>query len=354
MNLQNQNGMVSFLVVMFISVLLVLITASFARVMTRELRQSTDSELSSKAYYAAESAVEDSLLDIRRNLNDPSKSLSDLNEDDCNPEEYTQFDSPVGYSCRLVTVEPNELIGELEPDNSRQFNLESMNNNKIKLEWHLQGQDYHNNTSSSFNIPFWNNNPNPNHPNSFAASDWPDETPPIMRLEIISHPENNSFNNNDIKQKVLFMRPQNSSIKNSSVAYNSISPGSGSTRNVRCVREVNNGNYACEITVVGVSRQDSHIVRIKPFYTGTNYRLKALNNNNEVGIPNNIIVIDATGYANDVFRRVQARVPLYSVDTFGQDYVLLSDDRICKRMRISRPPVVSQPEADTNTGCNIP
>lgn len=353
MNLGNQNGMVSFLVVMFISVLLVLITASYARVMTRELRQSTDSELSSKAYYAAESAIEESLLDIRSNLNDPSKSLSDLNQDNCDREEYNQFDTPTGYSCRLVSVAPNELTGSLEPDNSRQFNLEGISHNRIKLEWYQHGEDYMDNTGDFPDVPDSNDHPSPNYT---SPTNWPPETPPIMRMEIISYPENGPFETDEIRQKVLFMHPEDSQFKNSTAAYNPISPGSNSTKDVKCKKAVNNGDYACELTITGINvgggpNNISHVVRIKPFYTGTNYRLTALTGTNKVEIPGNTIIIDATGYANDVYRRLQARVPLHSVGTFGQDYVLLADEQVCKRMRVSRPPVVPNPEADHNTGC---
>ena len=59
MNRQSENGMVSIIVVMFTSLLLIIISVGFVRLMSQEETQASDNNLSQSAYDSAVSGVED-------------------------------------------------------------------------------------------------------------------------------------------------------------------------------------------------------------------------------------------------------------------------------------------------------
>jgi hypothetical protein len=60
--LRREGGFVSIIVCMIIMTILSLITIGFAQIMAREQRQALDRQLSSQAFYAAESGVNDALM----------------------------------------------------------------------------------------------------------------------------------------------------------------------------------------------------------------------------------------------------------------------------------------------------
>lgn len=332
-NLRDNRGLVSFLVVIFISILLVVITAAFVKIMSRDLRQATDNELSKRAFYAAEAGIEESLLDIRNAIE--NDNISAAEQKSCDQDTFG--DGTTGYSCRLVTFEPNILEGSLNAGSSRQFNLARISHDTIHVQWHEKTKDYPDNGQNNFSIP--NNNP--------PSAAWPNNTPPIMRIEVLSYPRK-TFNRNDIEQRVVFLRPRNGSFQ-ATAQLSDIQKGEG-MRVAYCDR--GKERYACSfaITHMNSSNNTNHFVRIKPLYNATHYGVEALSGGvygNSVPIPGNMAVIDVTGYANDVFRRLQAHIPLENVDTFGQDYVLLADDGLCKVMRVSK----IDRKASTNDGC---
>lgn len=335
MHLQDNRGLVSFLAVMFISVLLMMITASFVQIMSRELRQATDNELSTMAYYAAEAGVEDALRDIRQEIENDG-DLTGIASSDCQSNDWDFGQGDTGFSCRLITFAPNTLEGGLGADESRQISFVGAGNTKFRLQWHSRAEgDY----SAGAD---WSEYPD--EPNNPEAAGWQGDWPPIMRVEIISYPDE-AFEEEDVVQRVVFLRPDPDLVGGTSRDLGSIS--TGEIRGVSCRSD--EGNYACQYEIRGMDQSDvNHVVRLKPFYNDTNYRIEALDGlDNPVAMPGNEAVIDVTGYANDVFRRVQARVPLGGVDTFGQDYVLLADEGVCKVMRVSR----IEDSASTNDGC---
>ena len=59
MNRQSEKGMVSIIVVMFTSLLLIIISVGFVRLMSQEETQASDNNLSQSAYDSAVSGVED-------------------------------------------------------------------------------------------------------------------------------------------------------------------------------------------------------------------------------------------------------------------------------------------------------
>src|SRR5262245_1378660 len=108
---KNQKGMVSILVTMVIMIVVSLIVLGFAKIIRREERQSLDRQLSTQAFYAAESGINDAVKkisdDIKNNVTVPTKTS-------CDPDNHyttsNQLDgTTITYSCLLIDPTPNTL-----------------------------------------------------------------------------------------------------------------------------------------------------------------------------------------------------------------------------------------------------
>jgi hypothetical protein len=92
------------------------------------------------------------------------------------------------------------------------------------------------------------------------------------------------------------------------------------------------------------------ILRLRSRYAGTDYRLtfmSGLNGNGTVvNVPDGTATIDITAKAGDVFRRVVYKVPYKNGAASGLDYVIFSDQDVCKNFGVINGLIDS-----TSTGC---
>jgi Tfp pilus assembly protein PilX len=72
---QQERGVVSLFTVMFFTILVTVLTVGFVRIMINERRQSTDEDLTTRAYYAAESGVEDAKRALQQYYPNPTLQL---------------------------------------------------------------------------------------------------------------------------------------------------------------------------------------------------------------------------------------------------------------------------------------
>src|SRR5688572_29540682 len=114
-----QRGMVSILVTMLLMIVISLIVLGFAQVSRRNQRQATDRQLSSQAFYAAETGINDARNLIKGAL---ATSTTIPPKPDCTPGSgpaaafYGSLTpaldaaNNVAYSCLMVDPAPAELV----------------------------------------------------------------------------------------------------------------------------------------------------------------------------------------------------------------------------------------------------
>jgi hypothetical protein len=104
-----------------------------------------------------------------------------------------------------------------------------------------------------------------------------------------------------------------------------------------------------EINFAGGPGSTNYILRMKPkYYRGTtHYSVRAFQGGTPADIPSGQLAIDVTAKAGDIFRRVRVQVPIGVQPDSVLDYVILSDDDICKYFSVSR----VADSASTETGC---
>lgn len=353
----NQNGAVAIVsVVVFAIIITVLITAYLRSAVSQQsLSQSYD--FSTRAYYAAESGVQDTISEIRA---DPAKLA---NKDSCAPfsSSNNKFGVPdfgLSYNCQLIKVEDTIIKGDVVPNTrSAMVRLEpsvSVANPRLVIRWsesyesllakgltpmvlHPRGTTSKLFTPQSSTTWFRGNQPGfPLHA--------------LLRVELIDHPAD--FNRESISQRVVFLNPTETkntlgNTVNFSKADNSIdtqqrelfnnaecykSNGIDSTRDM--------GNYSCKqvIDLAGYNFgvNESVYVRVASVYRPTEFSVELRDGTDTVVLKNSQASIDITAKAGlNTFRRIRQTVPLqgYQVQ-YGPDAALIVGEGICKRLSL--------------------
>ncbi len=119
----------------------------------------------------------------------------------------------------------------------------------------------------------------------------------------------------------------------SAVGFGTTVPGSNGQGAV--VAGLCNGSGAryCNVTITGLSA-GSYTMRVRSIYNSNSLTVTATTTGGVASdLTGNQALIDSTGKANDVLRRVQARVPLRKSNDTIPDFAIESVDSLCKRFR---------------------
>jgi len=332
-----QTGFVSIITVLFLSILITLFTLGFARVMIKGQQNTLNSQLSSQAFYAAETGVNDAIKAIQAGFVPP------IEDNDCNPlnpntKTQLQTQIPIEYTCQLVSSGVKDIQYSASADAPRTFPLftngELVTGKDITIDWEGSGDGK-------------NSYLNTYHPATgdqtalLKANEW-GEAPAMLRIAVYTLPsgaDRAAFNDN---QKTIFLTPMKLAESDDEVkiGFNSIADGSvvsGGCKNVTATRK-----YACRVSLdmSGVANftpqtYNTVFIRVLPIYHKTDIDIYfndkgQYNQTSEqkTSLFNAQYSIDSTGRSNDVYRRIQVRIP-YNEVTNPPNGVMSSD--FCKK-----------------------
>jgi hypothetical protein len=325
MTTKNRSGMVAIMVTAMIMVILSLITLGFARLVSREQRQALDDQLSTQAFYAAESGVNAAAAKMRGGV------LAEKNDCDVSTYNNGTIDSAtpeVRFTCLMIDPTPTEL---------------KFNNGFIKTDRARVVPVFTNPLATELNFR-WSDN-NPARVNAGADCDvrripalnqWGDDRVAMLEVDLIPFPNaaTGNLNREFLDQNTatfLFYPCGDSSASVTTVNYTNFRAGdaSGSRRgNIQAVFCDKSGGYTCSVTVNGFPAMN-YYARIKSIYSSANVEVAGKSGTNVVSFANAQVVVDSTGRANDVLRRVQVRLPFES-QALKPEASLQSKDEICK------------------------
>lgn len=322
-----QQGIISMVAVIFISILLSLLAVGLARVTSDEQRSATDLLLSTRALYAAESGVQDAIYDVRVGgtptggaCHSSSNLTPDISNTDANKSSYT-----------CVLVEGGQSIDETVPHNrSYTLDLGSVSSGaSIKLDWFLAGTDL---PLGGYDLSLFDGSgDNPQCGTSVQTANC--ASPPIMKLDLIGTPTG-GFQRDQIRRKVLLLRPSTSAGA-ASTAFSGVGNlgDTADQRNSLCNAASPNGSYMCSQTINGFTSTYRYTMVITPLYqqrdvvtnrSGTHFKVGVVGGTGQLAR-----TVDVTARSNDVFRRV-----VYSFSPTGSslvpNFALLSDIPFCK------------------------
>lgn len=328
----NEKGLVSITVTVIIMLVITITVLSFAQIIRREQRQALDSQLSSQAFYAAESGINAARKYIQDKwiVNGETPRDKAVCNSGPNDPDYPTTALPMtvsrsantSFSCLLVSGTPKSLKYDLSPSApSKVFPIDANGTTIKSLEvtWTPSTQDAprtgcSNSTSAPAALP--------------AATAWPCRGYGIIRIDLVPATD---LSREAMMQNMFtaFVNPARDVSSNQEVAYNSGTNILGGTANqgVRPIASCTDDK--CTITVTGMTAT-KYYARVSTIYRETSLSVVAKGDSGDLSLVGAQVLLDATGRAQDVLRRIQVRVPLVG-DSLHPDYGVQTTDSMCKQ-----------------------
>ncbi|HEX6258776.1 MAG TPA: hypothetical protein VFZ48_04820 [Candidatus Saccharimonadales bacterium] len=362
-NTKLQHGAVSIFIVIFFALLLSVITLGFIRLTTQEQQQALKNDLSQSAFDSAEAGVEDAkraLIQYRRacesnpsgvecnryktafNANECSTLTGPLaaelglridGEGGVNVATNTQdADLSQSYTCLKIALSTIDYKRKLEANTSDLVPLDGVANfDTVTVNWFV-ASDAGLPTGTPFEIPATNDG----FP---AAETWPNATPPVMRVQLIQYPKA-GFSQADLEDgsSTLFLYPaQSGGVVDNEVPFTRYArknPNESVT--INCSPD--SSGYACTAHLkltgsLAMTNAKAAFLRVTPIYKGTTFQLKL--NDGDVNFDGVQPLVDSTGRANNVFRRVESRIRFDEATGSYPENALETTGDICKSFVIS-------------------
>jgi Tfp pilus assembly protein PilX len=323
---QNEQGIVAIVVTMIIMIVLTLLVTGFAQLARREQRSSLDRQLSTQAFYAAESGINDA----QRAIKDPAFTNPlpyDGQKDDCGTISGVASLSSnnlglnISYPCLLINKKLKNSIVDLSTDKSDIQDLKSYSRspevptalNTIKVSW------------KHTDITIKSIRPSGPLPNS---SGWGSNVG-MIRIDVVPYTGTFSAASLQSAMFTVFLRP--SSGGGTTIAY--LDPAAqGDVVDVPC----DGTTGVCKVDIVGLSGTN-HIVRMKAIYQPSTVVLCANLCDGETIFIGNQVEVDSTGKAGDILKRLKVRIPKEpdSGATDIPEFTLDSSADICKKIEVT-------------------
>lgn len=364
-NSQRQSGAVSLFMVVFAMLLMSVVTISFLRIMTNDQNQASGNDLAQSAYDSAEAGVEDSKRALiwyieqckSGNAAACATAKSTIDSQECNVairtangwtsdegeikvQQSTQVNEGTGesidqaldqaYTCATVQLDTDDFLATVSADQSVLVPLTGKESfNTVTVEWFSEddlsaGATAAPDTSAS----------NPKY--LLTQATWPTNRPSVLRTQFMQVGSSfkltdfdSTTNDSQSNANTVFLYPSTSGVSAATLTQRDVradSAGASSPAGsnsaplpTRCVAAIPSGGYSCSVTLtlpnpVGASDRNSTTayLRLTSFYVGTHVRV-SLGGTQFNGVQP---LVDSTGRANNVFRRIQSRIDLYDTTTF--------------------------------------
>lgn len=385
-HIHRQGGFVSLFSTIFFMMLITVVTIGFIQITATEQQQALNNDLSASALASAQSGIEDGKRAIIKyfSLTNPVDKatyyaqMTAPNSDGCTAITTSQIGTDLGlsttgnvvnnsqinqsYTCLSVNLNSPDYLGESSAGKSQLVPLRAVGNNyqQIKVSWHLlssavgsDGDGLPGATPGT--APFYAAGPllYPAINATTPALGWNAlGYPAYLRVQLYGHPSSVSFTRTDLNHRsrsVLLVPAQAGTLPTTPINFGVVDPNPDSFNTVEMSPQTiqcepsptaNIGNYACTALLElppwpgYESTVTSYYLRITPIYGATHFRVAMVNSGSEVNFNQVQPIVDSTGRAADVFRRVQARVMVNNLTNYPE-FVAESANTICKNMRVT-------------------
>jgi len=370
--MNKQSGAVSLFVVVFFMLLVTVVTVSFLRLMVADQQQASNNDLSASAYDSAQAGVEDAkrkLLEYKNycavNTEASCTLASDathLSSEVCNAalvnnvgvvatsktnevlvQQSTSTNDVLldqAYTCVTMKLNTEDYVGSMAANKSQMVPLTSMSAfNRVRVEWFSKEDVTTSGSGTTVNLTGANASGQP----LYAQGQWPLNRPSLMRAQLMQVPGSGGFtlasfdnvSGANSNGATMFLYPTSipGTPELAMTTYDQRKTDPADDPNpkdplmtptaITCASNLNAGGYACSSTLVlpqavgaTTDANRSAFLRLTSFYNATHFRVTLWNG--PIGATSVAVnfkgvqpLIDSTGRANDLFRRVQSRVDLF-------------------------------------------
>lgn len=362
-----QKGVVSLFAVILSALLLTILTVGFTALMVQGQRQAMNNDLSQSAHDSALAGVEDAKRVIRACQTGNATACSALYDqpNDCRivartgiagsaTDKETIIRSSTGaddgsqfqqaYTCVNIHMDTPDFLVSLQEGVSDMVPLRASDDiDQIEIEWF-----------SSDDLPAPTLASPPSGVGLPPVSGWGAAAPPLLRVQLISPGETFHVDdtlNSSAASRTVFLRPTSPLgtgpapvilLEGYARATDGTSHSNAPYAVTCSVLPIGGGGYACKAVLdlanIEISREASKnaFLRLQTFYsTGeTSTRVTLKRDGNPVIFKGGQPSVDATGRANDLFRRVEARLETGSTFIYP-NYAADIENNICKDFSIT-------------------
>lgn len=334
---RDQAGMASILITMITMIVITLIVLGFATISRREQSNTLDQQLSTQAFYAAETAVNDTRQIIENGGGSVSKP-------DCTKPVGTYPAAPVwlnpptdsvGYTCLIVNPAPSNLEHDSVGDNSWVVPVTSADGTTAISSIQIQWQPTSPPTSPPAPAP--PRTPAVDCPTTLNFSpatptDWKCGYG-LLRMDLV--PTAGSLSESTLASSLLtgFFEPKNPAGPGT-LAY--ANKGRANVVAANCAT----GSYSsCTAIITGLGTT-SYTLRLNSLYRTSDITVTAYGCDIAATSCNSIpvngqVMVDATGVASGVLRRIQVRIPANNYNGNIPGFAIQSDSSVCKRFSVT-------------------
>ena len=344
-----QQGFVSIIAAMVIMVFVSLLALGFAYLARQNHLQNQNRLLSTQAFYAAEAGVNDAVDYLTKTLAaNPNAALAPKTT--CGPiGGAVKYPTTVGsnnlavqYTCVLYDTAPTSLNGSAGSDQSKVVRVQAQNGTltSVTISW----QDPQN--SSQFVAPsgtalhgLSQDSLTAGDPNNIAFGTGILRVTLIPIIPVAGIISRASLTTN---AQTVFLYP-NGPTNAATVTQSFLSSAGNISDGNQGVIVNGNCNAAkaprhCQVTINNLSNlgaTDTFYLRLRTMYrASSDFTITATSTtNNPAHLINDQVVVDSTGKANDVLRRIQVSVPL-TADSDHPEFAIESLDSLCKRIQV--------------------
>lgn len=331
---RREAGMVAIMVTLILMIVISLLVLGFAQITRRNQRLALDRQLSTQAFYAAETGIND----VARLIGSAAPGTVMPSKESCESSGdpfYGSLNPVIGppedgvrYTCLLVDPSPNSLEYRGIGTTGTVFPIvaESGSIGSIRLTWTpVQGdeggpaptQECPTSAALSSSTAFSN------------ASSW-NCGYGLLRFDLV--PTAGSLGLDGLQNTLMttFAVPLRSG-GTSTITY---SGGPANSRvGVACT------NTSCRLTINMSSAGTRYHMRVLSLYKElSTLTVEAFSGQNATGdvisLRDAQVLVDSTGKAQDVLRRIQVRLPLNSRLNSMGDYAIQSTEAVCKRFSV--------------------
>ena len=374
-----QKGAVSLFVVIFAALLLTVVTVGFVQIMLKDQQQANVNDLSQSAKDAAFAGVEDAkrLLLLNQSCRDNTAASSvncaaiasaltpppGQNETACNTlsqagivgetnnetiiqqsatDNAAKLDQ--AYTCVKIGVNTENYEDKLEGGKSEMIPITGVSDfDSVEISWF-----------SRKDVAAVDNNPTVGFPTTGpdvslppVGEKWKFNYPPLLRTQLIQTGEgfklselDDSQDGNKSDANTLFLYPSATGVENTDFALDARRVPTSSPQQIRCNSTFNDANFACKATIAlpnpidGNTANRNAYLRLTALYNDAQFSIKLKKGGADVLFNGVQPEVDATGRANDVFRRVKARVKLSGEFSYPEAAIDMTGN-LCKNFSVT-------------------
>lgn len=373
-----QSGIAAIFTVVFFTILISVIILSFIQIVSQDQRQVTNADLSNSAYDSAEAGIEDAKRALEKYRIDCVKTATpasncdslytnatngalsgaqcdsfqrlegtlnlNLQGSEVKVATNTQDDDLAqAYTCLRVELNTLDYERTLDSNQSVLVPLKIVGDeafDEIAINW-FNKTDSESRTipadTSGFDLP--------------ETQDWTGSTPPILRVQVIAVDRNApNIDNIDQDAKTVFLYPS-SSAATDTVQMRSADASRRSQKNSPVAASCHTTTeYACNLKLTEFEPLSGgpydYYLRLMPIYNSATVQVIPINTTSAVPLRFDGVepLVDSTGRANDVFRRIVSRVAFEDeLSTLNGGAGFDVTQGLCKQFEIADLPTYYQP-----------